>query len=117
MIEPKKNPLLAQGVNDMPGGILAGPSSHSTGKVTSAVEVDLRNLRDLAAWEAPRHLQRALVGVAPGDVVKLLVNGTSETWWLQAGHLDLRGVNVQITADSVQTRDAWTRAVREVMGA
>lgn len=87
--------------------------SHFIGSVSGCVEADLRDLSELSSWNACRALWRVLDGVSPGDVVKLLVNSSSQVWMLD--EVNLRGVKVQVCADSVHTMRKWVTAIAEVV--
>jgi len=75
--------------------------------ITSCVEIDLRRVKAEDSerwWEHLRWARFALDGIAPGDVVKLIVDSKSVFTF---SDVNLRGVRIQIVADSVSTRKKW----------
>lgn len=76
-----------------------------TARVSACIEVDLRNPEPHQA----HHVREALIGIRPGDVVKLLVSEDSDKLAIPLSWIDLTDVSVQVTADSVHTRDEWIR--------
>jgi len=82
---------------------------NSTALLSSCVEVDLRIPRE----DQSRYLRHALDGIAPGDVVKFMVDRSSDVTAVYA--VNLHGVKVQLTASDVFTRRTWDAVLREVV--
>lgn len=82
---------------------------NSTALLASCVEIDLRISRD----DQHRYLRHALDGITPGDVVKILVDRSSDVTAVYGANL--RGVKVQLTASDVYTRRTWDAVLREVI--
>ena len=78
-------------------------------QLTACVELDLRIERE----DQMRDIRHALDGIAPGDVVKLIVDRTSKPRGLAISVP--AGVRFQVTADSVHTRRKWEQIIEEVV--
>jgi len=81
--------------------------------ITSCVEIDLRHveIEDFKRWwNHVRYARLALDGIAPGDVLKLIVDRKTI---FDFDGIDLRGVRIQIVADSVATRKKWEQILAQ----
>lgn len=94
--------------------VASGSDLKSTALITSCVEVDLRGLGKMqpdARRERARWAAFSLDGIAPGDVVKVIVD--RDSFFCFHG-IDFRGVRIQITANDVHTRKRWEQQFAEV---